>query len=299
MTDNTQPTKPVFKRYEGEDAHPEMEPNVSVKLTAVDYAIKEAEEDSKAGLPPRQDDESWKKRYGDLRSYSQKKEDKYKSDLKKYEEHIQALEANLQQAKKATGGFIPISEEEFSQWAKENQDAYRIIRSIASKEKEEEIDQLKNELDAMKAEFGEEKAEAAKKLLEARHPDMYDLSNTKEFWEWIDSKPKWYREALTNSFNVDEADEVLKVYKLDTGLSSSKSKPVKKSDNRLAAAMDVSTPSSGPQIEPNRQYIFKESDIQAMKDHEYEKLEPEITKAYHEGKVMLDVTNRTRAFSNR
>lgn len=290
---DTLPEKPVYRRYEGPDSRTDIDPNVAVKPTAVDYAMAEAAEDAQSGLPPRKEDESWKKRYGDLRSFAQKKEDKLKNDIKEREKYIQELQLSLEQAKKTTGGFIPTSEVELTEWSKANPEAYTIIRSIAAKEKEEEIKRLQLEITDLKGDFSEKTQEVAKAKLEAKHPDLYELAADKNFWAWIREQDdgEELENALTKTFDVAKADRILRTYKLENGLTSKDKQP--KRNDKLAAAMDVSTRGSMPNIEPGRNYVFKESDISKMNDREYEANAEAIAKAQHDGKILMDITARS------
>ena len=227
------------------------------------------------------EEKNFKKRYGDLRRHSQKKEEEFNAK-------IAALEAQLNKAAKQEL-VLPKTDEELEAWTKEYPDVAAIIETIAdkkSKSASEAIEARMAELEELRIDAQKEKAEAE---LVKMHPDFIEIREDDTFHNWAKDQPKWVQDALYE--NVDDAKSVARVidlYKIDKGITNKKkAKPAEK-----AAASSVKTKSAAtPEPDEAAGYI-RESEVAAMSIKEYEKRQEEILDAQRNKRFIYDVSRK-------
>ena len=227
------------------------------------------------------EEQSFKKRYGDLRRHMADKD-------KKTEERIQALESQLSKATR-NELVLPKSEDEIAEWAKKYPDVAGIVETIADKkarERSSDLDKRLENIEKMRVEATKEKAEAELMKL---HPDFSDIREDDKFHDWADAQPKWVQDALYE--NVDDAKSVARVidlYKIDAGITT------KKSDSKKSAASAVNTRSkASPTADESNNYI-RESQVDKMSDKEYAKNQEAIMEAMRSGKFDYDLSGAAR-----
>ena len=227
------------------------------------------------------EEKNFKKRYGDLRRHSQKKEEEFNAK-------IAALEAQLNKAAKQEL-VLPKTDEELEAWTKEYPDVAAIIETIADKKSKnaaEAIEARMAELEELRIDAQKEKAEAE---LVKMHPDFIEIREDDTFHNWAKDQPKWVQDALYE--NVDDAKSVARVidlYKIDKGITNKKkAKPAEK-----AAASSVKTKSAAtPEPDEAAGYI-RESEVAAMSIKEYEKRQEEILDAQRNKRFIYDVSRK-------
>ena len=227
------------------------------------------------------EEKNFKKRYGDLRRHSQKKEEEFNAK-------IAALEAKLNKAAKQEL-VLPKTDEELEAWAKEYPDVAGIIESIADKKAKASASALEERM----AEFEEMRINAQKEKAEAElvkmHPDFIEIRQDDTFHNWAKEQPKWVQDALYE--NVDDAKSVARVidlYKIDKGITNKK----KATPSEKAAASSVKTKSAAaPEPDETAGYV-RESEVAAMSIKEYEKRQEEILDAQRNGRFIYDVSRK-------
>ena len=227
------------------------------------------------------EEKNFKKRYGDLRRHSQKKEEEFNAKLA-------ALEAKLEKATKQEL-VLPKSDEELEAWAKQYPDIAGIIETIADKKSKasaEDLEKRMADLEELRVNATREKAEAE---LVKMHPDFIEIREDDTFHNWAKDQPKWVQDALYE--NVDDAKSVARVidlYKVDKGITK-----LKKGDSsNKAAASSVKTKSAAtPEPDEASKYI-KESDVANMSIKEYEKRQEEILDAQRNGRFIYDMSRK-------
>ena len=227
------------------------------------------------------EEKNFKKRYGDLRRHSQKKEEEFNAK-------IAALEAQVNKAAKQEL-VLPKTDEELEAWAKEYPDVAGIIESIADKKAKASATALEERM----AEFEELKIDAQKEKAEAElvkiHPDFIEIRQDDTFHNWAKEQPKWVQDALYE--NVDDAKSVARVidlYKVDKGITNKK----KATPSEKAAASSVKTKSAAaPEPDEAAGYI-RESEVAAMSIKEYEKRQEEILDAQRNRRFIYDVSRK-------
>ena len=234
-----------------------------------------AQEDDDLGA----EEKNFKKRYGDLRRHSQKKEEEFNAK-------IEALQKQLEKASKQEL-VLPKSDEELEAWSKEYPDVASIIETIADKKSKnaaKELETRMEELEELRLNATRDKAEAE---LVKMHPDFIEIRQDDSFHTWAEDQPKWVQDALYE--NVDDAKSVARVidlYKVDKGITNKKkSKPAEK-----AAASSIKTKSAAAPEPDDSANMVRESEVAAMSIKEYEKRQEEILDAQRNGRFIYDMS---------
>ena len=133
-----------------------------------------------------------------------------------------------------------------------------------------------------------EKAEAELMRL---HPDFDDIRDSDDFHEWAEEQPKWVQDALyENDNDARSAARAIDLYKADRGIGK---EPKKKNNKGAAEAVAPKDKRSKPQTDEASTYL-KESDVDKMSAHEYEKHADEIMDAIRSGKFIYDLSGSAR-----
>jgi len=233
--------------------------------------------------PTSAEEKTFKKRYSDLRRHQQKQAEEFKTELA-------ALKSQLESATKKEMK-LPKSDEDIEEWAKEYPDVAAIVETIAMKKAREQSTALEERLkaiDEMHNSATKEKAEAA---LMQMHPDFDDIRDSDDFHEWAEEQPKWVQDALyENDNDARSAARAIDLYKADRGIG----KETKSKSNKGAAeAVSAKNKRSKPQTNEASTYL-KESDVDKMSAHEYEKRSDEIMDAIRSGKFIYDLSGSAR-----
>lgn len=225
------------------------------------------------------EEETWKKRYGDLRSYSQKQYD----DLNK---KITDLTSALEAATKKEIQY-PKTEDEVNEWAQKFPDIYKIFKTMAMKE----VQEAKKELDEVKSEIAKnkhlsKKQESFQKLLEL-HPDFPELIKTKDWAEWPGLQDKeTYDTIYVNETDYRAAARTIDLYKY---YLMKKDAPKKEAETRREAAQSVQLKSAAPEVD-NGKKVWSESKVAKLNDREYAKYKAEIAEARANGTFEFDLS---------
>ena len=226
------------------------------------------------------EEKNFKKRYGDLRRHSQKKEEEFNAKL-------EALQSQLDKATK-NELILPKTDAEIDAWSKKYPDVAGIIETIADKKAKStavDLEKRMAEFEELRVTAKREKAEAE---LAGMHPDFSEIREDNTFHEWAKEQPKWVQDALYE--NVDDAKSVARVidlYKVDKGIVAKKPAVSDK-----AAASSVRTKGSAkPEADEASKYI-RESQVAAMSIKEYEKRQEEILDAQRNGRFIYDMSRK-------
>jgi len=234
--------------------------------------------------PENAEERSFKKRYGDLRRFAQKKE----GDLQK---QIDELKSQLDTATKQQIK-LPKSEEELDEWAKEYPDVAKIVETIAIKKSQEQAKELEDrikKINDMQEDALREKAEV--ELLK-RHPDFAEIRDEDQFHNWVEAQPQWVQKALyENEHDAMSAARAIDLYKADMGISSNK-KSSKEVQREAAKSVKTSSKES-PEANADGS-TFKESEVEKMQPAEYEAKQDAIIAAMRSGNFIYDLTGSAR-----
>lgn len=262
--------------------------------------LEEANKPQSLEETPEQDDlpavgteeETWKKRYGDLRRHEQKKSDGFKTQVTKLEKKVEELTGVIQNPV-----TLPKTEDEVAEWSKEYPEVAAVIKTMVVKQSQEDQQRVKSQFEEISEEQQQLARDRAEVKLLQRHPDYSELRGDEEFHAWAAEQPKSIQDTLyDNDTDWEACARVIDLYKLET--APKRGRPTKEESEKRQqkdAASLVKTPSK--KQEPGADdgiRTFKESEIQAMSASEYESLEDAIQKANQAGKIILDVSGSAR-----
>jgi len=228
------------------------------------------------------EEKTFKKRYGDLRSHSQKQQVQLQKEIDDLRSQLQKSTTN--QIK------LPTSEEDLAAWANEYPEVARIVETIAIKKAKEQSAELADRfkvLDEREQQTARDKAEAE---LIRIHPDFEAIKESDEFHSWVEEQPTWIQNALyENDSDAKSAARAIDLYKADKGIGKAK-----KSDNRSAAESVSTRNSRSAPANVDTEGVFYESQVNAMTSHQYEANQEAISKALKSGKFVYDLSAGAR-----
>jgi len=257
----------LIKQRKGEAPETEEEePKAEAK------AEPEAETEEKLSA----EEQTYKKRYGDLRRH-----------MNELTEKIKELEAAQKEGKITP----PKNEADVAAWMKKYPDVAAIVEAIAEKKASEKFSGAEarlKQIDAMSAEAERKKNESE---IRAVHKDFDDLRDSDVFHEWAAEQPKWVQDALYE--NADDPKSVIKVidlYKYENGLDVKGRKAAAKD-----AASAVMTKRAKPEVDADGggKKVY-ESQVQKMSTREYESRQDEIMEAIRNGNFVYDISGGAR-----
>ena len=248
-----------------------------------EHAGEVEEVEAEEAEPTSAEEKTFKKRYSDLRRHQQKQAEEFKAELA-------AMKSQLEKATKKEMK-LPKSDEDIETWAAEYPDVAAIVETIAMKKAAEQstaLEERMKAIDEMQTSATKEKAEAA---LMQMHPDFDEIRDSDDFHNWAEEQPKWVQDALYDNDNdARSAARAIDLYKADMGIAEAKkSKPSKD------AAKSVTTKNTRnkPQEDESSTYL-RESQVEKMSVHEYEKHSDEIMEAIRSGKFIYDLSGSAR-----
>ena len=230
--------------------------------------------------PLDREEETFKKRYGDIRKHLADKEREFETKLEQMKSQLDLASRNEL--------VLPKSDSDIEAWAKKYPDVAGIVEAIADRkaaERSGDLDNRLKEIEKLRTQATKEKAEVELMKL---HPDFSEIRENNAFHDWAEEQPKWVQDALYE--NTDDARSVARVidlYKQDKGIAKLKTK----SDDK-AAASSVST-RRGAAAEPDQSSNYlTESAVNKMSSKEYDKRQEEILEAMRTGKFIYDMSRK-------
>ena len=213
------------------------------------------------------EEETWKKRHGDLRRQTQKKEQELKDALAR----VKALE----EAK--TTSDLP-SVEEAETWAKENPKAAAIIRALAN----EQVSPSTSEMTAIRQELEMSKQ---KIRIEKVHPDFEDITGEDGFHTWAEEQTQSVQKLIYDG-DADDVIWAVGLYK--------KEKITSQLHPNKEAAKSVANKASSAPTDTSGKKRFSESQVQKMSLAEYEANEDAISQSQRSGSFVYDLSGAAR-----
>ena len=237
-------------------------------------AQREEEEEKNLGA----EEQTYKKRYGDLRRHTQKIQDETKRQIQQMQDQIEAL--TKKQVK------LPKSDEELEKWTEQYPDVAKIVETIATKKAMEantSVEEKLRRVEELELKIEREKAETE---LSRLHPDYDDLRQDHDFHNWVSEQPKWIQSALyENDTDFLGAAKAIDLYKAETG------KKEKKEDKSAAKAVRSSKRSEELTESKN---TWSESRVRKLSGAEFERHQEEIENAIRRGNFDYDLSGGAR-----
>jgi len=218
----------------------------------------------------------WKKRYSDLKRYHDTKQNEWKQEQ-------QLSEAKFA-AQQRVPTELPKTQEELETFRDEYPEIFSVMQSVSQLEANSRVSELETQIEYLQENEEKAKEQVAEQELLVRHPDFFELKESKEFLDWLILQPENISDGLyKNKKDVSWASRVVDLYKLETGHSQSKPKSSKRQDAAGAITKTRSTPAN--QISDNKR-IWTSSEISKLKPHEFEALEKELDLASRQGRII-------------
>jgi len=225
------------------------------------------------------DTTDWKKRYGDLKSYHDKKLNEVKAEQEQFKAEVSAA---ARQAPQKT-------DEELEEFRSEYPDVMEIVETVAEKKAQERAATLTAEVAELQQKNKGQEAQTAYQELLNTHPDFDELREDKNFLGWLNAQPEEISDAIfKNNTNVKWASRVVDMYKAEVGIKKSDKPKRTKNQRNRDAATSVGSKRSTPLKTDDGKRIWKLSEIRSLKGAEFEKHEAEIDAAVEEGRIVDD-----------
>ena len=219
---------------------------------------------------------NYKKRYDDLKKHY----DQRISDFKQRELELQAAAMEQQPAYAP-----PKSLEDLEEFKSQYPDLYETVESVAHLQSEQQLEQIKSKLSVIEEREAAITRREAETALHERHPDFDDIRGDDRFHEWAKEQPEQIQGWIYNNpDNVPLAIKAIDLYKLETGLSSTKSAKNKKSQPTSSAADFVSTKTNA--VDAKQPKVWTQREISKLSMAQFDKYESEIDQAIMEGRVI-------------
>jgi hypothetical protein len=276
-TGDTIMKKPTrYKRLDPTAQELAAEEELKAREEANGLATEEVEE--VAATP---EEESFKKRYGDLRRHSQKQADDK-------DKEIAALKQQLSQATEKQIK-LPKTDEELDAWSAEYPDVARIIETIAIKKSKEMNKTIEDRLENLTQKELKSSRDLAERELLSIHPDFEEIRNDPSFHDWAEEQPDYIQKALyDNETDAKAAARAIDLYKADKGIK-------KKRKSSKSAAENVSVKGgSQPSDSATASESISESDVAKMTSQEYTANEEAIANAIRSGNFVYDISGAAR-----
>ena len=225
-----------------------------------------------------QPNHDYKKRYDDLKSHYDRKQNENKQKLEELEAKVRLAEKN-----KAMASYTPPkSDEDLEKFKKKYPDVYDVVETISQKQASRQVESLQEEVKTLRKREEDLVVQSAYRELVNAHPDFNELKDSQEFIDWLNTQPSSISDGVTkNSKDSKWAIRVVDLYKADNGLSKSKPSSTVSAAQSVTKTKAKSVNVSG---DTNKK-IWKQSEIQKMSSRAYEKFEKEIDIAFREGRV--------------
>ena len=243
------------------------------------------EENTQEVEPEGAEEQSFKKRYGDLRRHMQKTTEDKDKEITKLKEQLSA--ATKKEIK------LPKTDEEIETWAKEYPDVAKIVETIAMKKAAEQNKDIEDRLNALSEKERLTSRERAEMQLLQIHPDFEEIRDNPDFHAWAEEQPEYIQAALyENEDDPRAAARAIDLYKADMGIAKKKKKT---STKDAAKAVTTKGSTTTPDSALSDADTVLESDVAKMSAIEYEQNEETIRKAIQSGKFVYDVSGAARA----
>lgn len=232
-----------------------------------------------------EEDETWKKRYGDLRRLQQERDAQHRQEL---EDLRRTLEGLKEQQSNLTP---PKSKEELEAWMKAYPDFAAINQTMIQNTVESIL--KKEGIDDLKTTQKKIRAEEALMNLRKVHPKCDEYFADPTFHEWMQLQPKKHQDFIYRSYNVDDAALVLDRYQLYLEKKNDKSGDTSSSNRDAAKTVRTKSEPKMPNT-GSGEYLFSESQIAKATQKWWDENETAVLDAQRKGKILMDISGGAR-----
>ena len=273
------PTKTIKYKKDRSDETAELE-RLEKERTGILEQQKAESEDKAETETLDAEEKTFKKRYADLRRFTQKKEEEYNARIRDLEDKVSLKAREAIQ--------LPKSDEELAAWSKEYPEVAKVIETIASKKAKEFDASLEKRLQSIAEKEADANRKTAEAVLLQIHPDFEEIRADQNFHDWVNEQPKWVQQALyENDTDGKAAARAIDLYKVDMNIATKK----KSTDKNAAASVTTRGQSANvANAKSDQTNQWKESQVAKMRPQEYSKNEEAIMTAIKSGNFIYDVT---------
>jgi hypothetical protein len=248
----------------------------------------ELELENNITMPPDEslnpEEKTWKKRYGDLRSYTSKQLNDMKAQLKEVTEKLNTTVSSKME--------LPARPEDVEEWTKKYPQVAAIVETLALQKARKVNETVEAKLETLRESQKENDRDKAMNKLKGIHTDFDDISASEVFHNWLASKSKRTQDTIyENDTDFEAAAETISLFKLETNWGRARKNPKDEARNAAKDIPNRANPRPSNGVEP----MFRESEILSMSAKDFEKNEEAIEKAQREGRIEYDVTNAKEA----
>lgn len=239
------------------------------------------------------EEDTWKKRHADLRSYSQKQ-------INTKDQELSEIKAKLVELENTKNTTLPTNKIELEDWMKEYPDLARVLGTMIDERAGRQVTSIADEVKDVRAQLEAERTSIARERamgdILKKHPDFLDLVNQDEFKEWVESQPEvrgprigqaLYDALYNNETDAEAAIQAVNIYKQD----SAPTRP--KKDEAREAALSIRKTASTPPTNSGKR-VYLESEIEKMSRWDFDKYEDDIDEARREGRYVYDISGAAR-----
>lgn len=222
------------------------------------------------------EDDTFKKRYGDLRRHMQQ-------TLADKDRELEQMKSQLQDASQKQIKF-PKTEKEIAEWVKKYPDVAAIVDTIAQRRSLEAVKMNEGKIQRLEKLEKRLDKERAQKELKMMHPDFDQIRQSKKFHTWASEQPKWVQDALyTNETDARAAARAIDLYKADVGVGVKRAKTAEQAAEAVGRTSGSTPNGSG-------KATFSESQVEKMSAREYEQNQDAIMDAMRSGRFEYDLS---------
>lgn len=225
----------------------------------------------------------WKKRHDDLKRHHDRKINAMKEEIAQVKEEMRANRPTY---------TPPKSAEDLAAFKAENPDVYAVVESVAHLRATEESKNLSEELDGLKERLKVAEAERAYAELKTLVPDFEEIRQDEEFHTWAEAQPQQIQDwVYRNRTDVQLAAKAINLYKADRGkLPQQQAQTPPATERPTERGADEAVPTHTRREEPTAttDKLWKRSEIGALSPAQFEKLQPEIDRAFAEGRIDME-----------
>jgi len=234
------------------------------------------------GLVQAQDakEHDWKKRYSDLKSYHDRKNNEWLQN-----QELTEAKLKLAEQKASAPQNLPKSQEELEDFKKEYPDVYDVVETVSRLQADASVRDVEERIESLRKTEQEAQIRTAEKELLSVHPDFLEIKSDSEFLAWLEEQPKNISDGVyKNRTDSKWAARVLDLYKADKDIGQKKRGRPRK--DHVEAAKAVTKTERAVTTGEVEKKIWTSSEIARLKPHEYESLEKELDKANREGRII-------------
>ena len=235
------------------------------------------------GLIQAQDEKEhdWKKRYSDLKSYHDRKNNEWLQ-----QNELTEAKLKLAEQKVSAPQNLPKSQEELEEFKKEYPDVYDVVETVSRLQANASVKEVEDRIESLRKAEREAQIRTAEKELLSVHPDFLEIKSDSEFLSWLEEQPKSISDGVyKNRTDSKWAARVIDLYKSDKNISQKKRGRPSKA-NMSAAQAVTKTERVVTHTSDGEKKVWSSSEIARLKPHEFESLEKELDKANREGRII-------------